>query len=220
MKLLAGLPILGILIAGAGCADIAAPTRSQAYEWRLIQTVGPGSTDTLSFHWPASRLPVKIWAEDSLNLPAYVAAGIDKWKAAFLYGEYDAVTVADSTLADVVVRIGAAGKIGIASLHLGGVAPECEGATDFELPAGSRELQVPVRVFINPRFDPSSPGVDQCLALTTLHELGHSIGIFTHSSNPADVMYFDPLVSSLSSSDRATAELAYHTPANLTVAAR
>jgi hypothetical protein len=220
MKLTTALPILGILIAGAGCADIASPTRSQIYEWRLIESTGPGTTDTLSFHWPGSRLPVKIWAEDSLNLPAYVAAGIDQWKAAFLYGEYDAVTVADSNLADVIVHIGPPSKIGIESVHLGSVAPECEGATDFELPAGSRELQVPVRISINPRFDPSSPGVDQCLALTTLHELGHSIGIFTHSPNTSDIMYFDPMVSSLSSSDRATAEVAYHTTANLTMAAR
>jgi hypothetical protein len=88
------------------------------------------------------------------------------------------------------------------------------------LPPGSRELQVPIRVFVNPRFAPLAPGVDRCLALTTTHELGHVIGIFAHSPASTDIMYFDPAVSDLSRSDRATAELAYHTAPDLTVAER
>jgi hypothetical protein len=220
MKIAAGVPILCILIAGLSCADIASPTRSEAYEWRLIQATGPGTTDTLSFHWPRSRLPVRIWAEDTLNLPTYVQGGIDKWKAAFLYGEFDAMRVADSNAADVVVRLAAPAKLVLERLRLRGLAPECEGGTDFELPPDSRELQVPIRVFVNPRFDPSSPGVDECLALTTTHELGHVIGIFAHSPASTDIMYFDPAVSDLSRSDRATAELAYHTEPDLTVAER
>jgi len=154
MKIPAALPILGILIASISCADIASPTRSNAYEWRRIEPTGPGTAETLSFHWPASRLPVKVWAEDTLNLPAKVQAGIDKWKAAFLYREYDAVTVADSNLADVVVRLAPPSKLTFDVVRMRALAPECEGATDFDLPTGSRELQVPVRVFVNPRFDP------------------------------------------------------------------
>jgi len=220
MKIPAALPILGILIASISCADIASPTRSNAYEWRRIQPTGPGTAETLSFHWPASRLPVKVWAEDTLNLPAKVQAGIDKWKAAFLYREYDAVTVADSNLADVVVRLAPPSKLSLDVVRMRALAPECEGATDFDLPSGSRELQVPVRVFVNPRFDPASPGVDECLALTVTHEMGHTIGIFDHSPSSSDIMFFDPVVSDLSASDRATAELDYHTPPDLTVAPR
>jgi hypothetical protein len=220
MKIPAGLPILCILVAGLSCADIASPTRNDRYEWRRIQATGPGTTDTLSFHWPSSRLPLKIWAEDTLNLPTYVEGGIDKWKAAFLYGEFDAVRVTDSNAADVVVRLSAPVKLAFNRIRLRGSAPECEGGTDFELPSGSRELQVPIRVFVNPRFDPSTPGVDQCLALTTTHELGHVIGIFAHSPNSMDIMYVDPTVSDLSSRDRSTAELVYHTAPDLTVAAR
>jgi hypothetical protein len=215
------LPILGILTVALGCADIASPSRTQGYDWRLIQASGPGTSDTLSFHWPRSRLPVKIWAEDTLNLPADVEAGIAKWKAAFLYREFDAVLVADSNVADVIVRLAPPAKIELQSaMLLRAAAPECEGGTNFDLPPGSRELQVPIRVFVNPRLDPSSPGVDQCLALTTTHELGHVIGIFAHSPNSTDIMYFDPVVSDLSSRDRVTAELVYHATPNLTVAAR
>ena len=66
------------------------------------------TADTLSFHWPQSRLPVRIWAEDTLNLPTHVQQGIHQWEAAFLYGEFRAVVVADSNAADVIVTSGIA----------------------------------------------------------------------------------------------------------------
>ncbi|HEY9014279.1 MAG TPA: hypothetical protein VIM84_04345, partial [Gemmatimonadales bacterium] len=194
MKLRLALPILialAVIAGGISCADIASPSRSQAYEWRRIVSSGPGTTDTLSFHWPRDRLPVRIWTQDTLELPQHVENGIAKWKAAFLYHEFDAVSVSDSNTADVIVSAGVAVKGGFL---VAAEAPECEGGTDFELPAGSRELQVPIRVFVRPRFDPASPGVSECLALTTTHELGHAIGIFAHSPDATDIMYSDPLV--------------------------
>ena len=100
------------------------------------------------------------------------------------------------------------------------MAPECQGATDIELAASGQEILPPIRVYVDPRFDPSSPGVDACMALTTTHELGHSLGIFAHSPNAEDMMFADPAVATLSSRDRATAELAYHTEPTLTVAPR
>ena len=220
MKGLGNVPILLILVAASGglsCADIAAPSRSEAYEWRRIIPTGLGSADTLSFHWPRSRLPVRVWAEDSLNLVTDVQNGIDRWEAAFLYGELDAVLVSDSSTADVVVRVGSAVKGGFSITRLeSAMAPECEGGTDFDLPAGSNQLTMPIRVFVNPRFDPAAPGVAECMALTTTHELGHAIGIFTHSPVVTDIMYGDPSVSSLSTRDRATAEAAYHIAPTLT----
>lgn len=223
MKLRPALPILivpALIVGGISCADIASPSRSQAYEWRRIVSTGPGTADTLSFHWPRDRLPVRIWTQDTLDLPLHVENGIAEWKAAFLYHEFDAVSVSDSNTADVIVSAGVAVKGGFSVTRIGARAPECEGGTDFELPTGSRELQVPIRVFVRPRFDPASPGVDECLALTTTHELGHAIGIFAHSPDANDIMYSDPVVSELSTRDRDTAERAYHLTPNLTVAER
>ena len=223
MKLRPHLPILCLLVsalAALGCADIASPSRANRYEWRRIVPSGPGTADTLSFHWPQSRLPVRIWVEETLNLPAHVQAGIDRWKAAFLYGEFDAVTVADSNTADVIVRAGSPVKGGFSVIRLASTAPECEGGTDFDLPSGTRELQPPMRVFINPRFDPSTPGVDACVALTTTHELGHALGIFDHSPDPGDIMFGDPVVSALSARDRATVQAAYHIIPNLSIGTR
>lgn len=224
MKIAGAWPILPILMAGLAalsCADIASPSRSEAYEWRLITPTGSGTADTLSFHWPQSRLPVRIWAENSLNLPAHVQNGIAQWEGVFLYGEFAAVMVADSNAADVLVRLGSPIKGGFAIIRLASaMAPECDGGTDFELPFGSREIQLPIRVFVNPRFDPSAPGVDECLALTTTHELGHVIGIFAHSAVTTDLMFGDPTVSGPSARDRVTAELAYHVEPTLTVGTR
>jgi predicted Zn-dependent protease len=223
MKLRAGVPILLTLAAlggGLSCADIASPSRADVYEWRRIVPTGPMTADTLSFHWPRSRLPVRIWTENTLNLPAHVQNGIDRWKSAFLYGEFDAVSVADSNLADVVVTTGTPVKGGFSITRLASIAPECEGGTDFELPVGTTELQAPIRVFVNPRFDPAAPGVEECLALTTTHELGHAIGIFAHSPDATDIMFADPVAPGLSPRDRATAERAYHVVSNLTVSGR
>jgi hypothetical protein len=217
------LPILLTLaIAGAGlsCADIASPSRSQPYEWRRVVTTGPTTADTLSFHWPRSRLPVRIWAQDTLNLPQHVDYGIAQWKAAFLYREFDALQVADSNAADVIVSAGVAVKGGFSVMRLASRAPECEGGTEIDLPAGSREIQAPIRVFLNPRFAPSTPGVDECLKLTVTHELGHALGIFNHSPDAGDLMYSDPVVAVLSERDRDTAERAYHIVPNLTVSDR
>jgi hypothetical protein len=224
MKLRRTVPILPILVTvglGGSCAEIAAPSRNEAYQWRLFRPGAGTSTDTLSFHWPRSRLPVRIWTEDTLNLPVHVANGIALWKDAFLYGEFDAISVADSSTADIIVSAGSVLKGGFAATRLATTgAPECEGGTEFELPPDSREILAPIRVFINPRFELGSPGLEQCLSLTTAHELGHAIGIFNHSPEPTDLMYSDPSVSVLSDRDRATAELAYHVEPNLSVSSR
>ncbi|HYF39700.1 MAG TPA: hypothetical protein VD930_08440 [Gemmatimonadales bacterium] len=222
MKVRPGLPILSILatgLSGISCAEIASPSRNEVYEWRLITGNPAGTVDTLSFHWPRSRLPVRVYTEDSLSLPAYVERGLQSWEAAFLYGEFTAEVVADSNLADIVVRVGLPSKAGF-SVGIKAAAPECEGETELDLPEGSSEIQPPIRVYVNPRFDPSAPEVGECLALTVTHELGHAIGIFAHSPDPNDIMYSDPVVSELSVSDRATAELAYHVAPTLTIAPR
>ncbi len=211
---------LGTGLALLSCADIAAPTRDNAYEWRRLMSTASG-VDTLSFHWPRSSLPVRIWAQDSLNLPAHVEHAIGEWEAAFLYREFSAVTVTDSSTADVIVQTGLAPGGGFSITRLESLlAPECQGATDIELTANGQEIVRPIRVYVDPRFAPTAPGVDTCMALTTTHELGHSLGIFAHSQDPGDIMYVDPIVSILSPRDRSTAELAYHTEATLSPAPR
>jgi len=202
------------------CADIAEPSRGNAYEWRRIVTTGTG-VDTLSFHWDEADLPVRFWVEDALNLPSHVQQGIEQWEAAFLYREFSGRLVSDSSAADVIVRVGITPKGGFSITRLGrGMAPECQGATDVELPPAGNQILRPIRIYLDPRFAEGSPGIDECMALTATHEIGHALGIFTHSPDPADLMYADPVVSTISSGDRSTAELAYHTPPTLSIEPR
>ena len=62
-KLVVGVAV----VAGAACGDISPPNRSaDFYDWRL-NTGG----QALTFNWPQSSLPVRIWVEDSLGLPGH-----------------------------------------------------------------------------------------------------------------------------------------------------
>ena len=217
-------PRLGLWIAAGSllvaCADIAEPSRGNAYEWRRIVPTASG-VDTLSFHWAGADLPVRFWAEDSLNVPSLVQQGIEQWEAVFLYGEFRGTLVPDSTAADVIVRVGTAPKGGFSITRLASaMAPECQGATDVELSAAGNQILRPIRIYLNLRFAPGSSGIEECMALTTTHEIGHALGIFTHSPDPADLMYADPVVSTISPRDRSTAELAYHAAPTLSIEPR
>jgi predicted Zn-dependent protease len=203
-------------LAALACGDIGAPVRGDLYEWRLEAPSVPGpGLDTLSFHWSRDELPVRVWVEDANNLPDHMARAIDVWESAFLYGEFDAELVSDSSTADVLVRSGTPeDKLQRVRLHRA-MAPECAGATDLDIDVPARELRLPIRVFIDPRSLPDDPGIQPCLALTSIHELGHALGIFAHSEDPDDIMFADPEADLPSERDMATAEAAYHTPPNL-----
>jgi predicted Zn-dependent protease len=198
------------------CGDIGAPVRTDLYEWRLEAPAVPGpGLDTLSFHWAREDLPVRVWVEDASGLPDHMARAIDVWRGAFLYGEFDATLVSDSATADVIVRGGTPeGKLQRLRLH-SALRPECAGVTDLDIEVASHELRLPIRVFVDPRSLPDDPGIEPCLALTSIHELGHALGIFNHSEDPDDIMYVDPEADLPSNRDITTAEAAYHTPANL-----
>lgn len=208
-----GLPAVTAL----ACGDIAAPARGDVYEWRLEAPSVPGpGLDTLSFRWDKSDLPVRVWVEDTDNLPDHVARAIDVWQSAFLYREFEAVLVGDSAAADVVVRGGAPGP-GLRMRRLpSALAPECAGATDLEVDETNTVLTLPIRLFIAPQSSPEDSGLETCLALTSIHEMGHALGIFAHSPDPEDIMFTDPEVGLPSARDRRTAEAAYHTPPTLT----
>lgn len=198
------------------CGDIAAPVRSGHYEWRLETPSSPGpGLDTLSFHWDRSALPVRVWVEDTEGLPGHVARAIETWESAFLYHEFQGELVDDSAAADVIVSGAAAGaQLQRLRLH-SALAPECAGVTELDIDVSASELRLPIRIAIEPRVLPDDPGLEACLALTSIHEMGHALGIFAHSPNPADIMFTDPEVEVPSERDRTTAEVAYHTPPTL-----
>ncbi len=212
LRLVSGAAAALFAVTAAACSEIAAPSRADFYEWRLV--VG---SDTLSYHWVQGLLPVKIWVEDQFDMPSHVTRGILQWESAFLYNEYAAEVVADSGTADVIVRtIVAPPKLARTMARLGSaLRPECEGATDIDTVATRFQLQLPIRMYVWPRFDPTQNDLTECFQVVAAHELGHTIGLFLHSNTPSDLMHFDPTATVLSRRDLNTAELNAHGPATM-----
>lgn len=204
---------LAIVLLLAACTELSAPARSVPYESRLFVSFdnnGTPAIDSIRFHWPSSSMPVRYWVEDSLGVPAHVRNAIQTWKSAFLYREWDAVVVGDSASADVIVRVvQPPPKPGPATFRFLSLAPECEGATDIDTVATRRELRLPLRIYLNPRL-PNDPNLGQCMDLTAVHEMGHSMGLFQHTTDPLDIMFTDPVATKLSGRDVATIEALYH----------
>lgn len=196
----------------AGCGDATAPLRVDYYEWRFFEPAAGGGVDTLAFAWPTARQPLRIWAEDSLGLVGHTTSAIQSWQAQFLYGEFRGQLVSDSSNADIIVL---AGQAPIGGPVLPSMARQCQGATDIAVDPLTFVLTPPMHIYIELRLAPDAPGVDECLALTTAHELGHALGIFQHSPDPDDLMYSDPVVAAPSERDRNTAARAYHTPTTI-----
>lgn len=199
------------LVAAVACSDIVSPSRTGlAYDWRLLidyDSAGSTFQDTLSFHWPRSALPVKVWVEDQDNLPSYVRAAIRTWKAAFIYGEWDATIVSDSSTADVIVRA-IQPPPQTPSLHFA-MAQACVGATDVDTVATRRQLRIPIHAYVYVSI-PGDPGLAECLNTVATHELGHTMGIFQHSKDSTDIMFAVPTADALTPSDVATMINAYH----------
>jgi predicted Zn-dependent protease len=210
------LPLSLVALAALSCSEATSPNRTPNYEWRLFVLNDTLGTDTLSFHWPASSLPVKIWVEDSLDMPARVQEAIAAWKTAFLYGEYDAVLVSDSASADVLVRVATPPPQVVATVgRLNTLFPGCEGATDIDTVATRYELQLPVRMYLTPRSNPELNDLAECFRITARHELGHSLGLFQHTGDSRDIMYSQPEAQAFSVRDVNTAQVLSHWPSNM-----
>lgn len=213
------LPVSGLFLAAGllSCTDLGPPSRPTPYESRLFVPFddnGVPAVDSLRFHWPRSSLPVSYWVEDSLNAPTHVRNAIARWKGAFLYHEWDARLVSDSTTADVIVRVELPPpKAGLAPMRLESLRPECEGATDVDTVSSRREFRLPVRIYINPRV--TDANLDLCLDITTTHEMGHSMGLFQHTSDSRDIMFSNPVATALSDRDISTVSTLYHRTADM-----
>jgi hypothetical protein len=201
---------LATVLLAAACAEIVYPTRADFYDWRLVVGV-----DSLTFNWPEGHT-VRVWVEDTLDMPMHTQAGIDTWKNQFLYQEFDATIVSDSTTADVLVGVSIP-PAAVQAVRLGASAPECAGVTTFPPLAPDNSIVLPFHVQIIPRtLDLTSPAAVACYELTVTHELGHTMGLFRHSTNANDLMFTDPVVAGPSARDRNTVQQLYHVDADLT----
>jgi predicted Zn-dependent protease len=204
------IALAGALALGA-CNDPAIPGRAGTYAFADTVIIGVDTTVTL-FRWPATRLPVRFWADPRGNMRFLVERAIAVWQDQFLYGELRGVVVTDSSRADVLVR------------WRDSVPPDvppdttpapngCGGVTTFDYDSAGLALAGPVHVALTVLTggSPASPGqLQACVRRVSIHELGHSLGLLRHSLVPQDIMYAAPMVDYPSPFDRSSVEMLYH----------
>lgn len=181
-----------------GCAELG-PGRSFPYDYSIPLTAG------LTFHWPISSLPVRIWVQPSGDLGHTVGNAIEEWERNAPYGEFRAVMVQDPSTADVVVRTG---TIHAASADY----PDrpCDSQTSWAVHLPDSTLVLPFRTQITAHSGFTPDEVTRCFEILGVHELGHSVGIIGNSLDPNDVMYGLPTRADLSPNDRTTFLELYH----------
>jgi len=169
------------------------------------------------FHWPTQRLPVRFYAEPRGNLRQLVGNAVDAWQRQFLYGEFSGTLVSDSTAADVIVRWAdsvppdAPPDNGPAVKACGGVT---QGVLDSSGTAFAGPFETQIQVLTGTVF--TAGQVEACVARTTIHEMGHALGLLQESPDSLrDIMAATPKVNQPSDGDRRTVEALYHTPATL-----
>jgi hypothetical protein len=188
----------------AGCGAVTLPDRPDPYDFEEQQS-------GIVFHWPADRLPVRYWVDPAAGpVAGYVVRGLEAWEEQFLYGEFRAVPVTDSSRADVVVRV------------LGATPPDvpltndppvfsCSGVTQYDAPDAASRFPRPPVVELSWDNRYGEVEVANCLFRVAVHEVGHTLGILAHSLDEFDLMNANPRVAAPSVRDRATAETLYHT---------
>ena len=204
------LPVLLAVLTSVACTDSGAPDRSDRYNWYVV--VPP---DTLTFHWIASELPVRYWVQDSAQAQVLIQRGIGVWQWTVGSGSYRGIIVTDSTTADVIVRIQPLSPFVAAARLFAGPGTSCEGETSVDTASTRFELQLPMRMDLNVIGDPLSDSAQACLTRVAAHEVGHTLGLFQHSDDPADLMYSFPAVNRPSTRDANTVITLYGTPRNV-----
>ena len=210
------ISVAGALLLAAACGNIGSPliTSTDVYEFRDVEL-----GDTIVFHWPRSAMPVRVWGASDSPILGDVETAIARWQSAFLYGEFRATLVADSSTADVIVR----NTVSDVGTGLGSRARECSGETESFIDFVAHTAQLPIHVFVYAAASNPGPGLATCYSITTTHEFGHVLGIINPAhagTTTADVMYPDPTFDGISDRVRSTVLTLYLVPSNITITGR
>jgi predicted Zn-dependent protease len=211
-----------LLLAAAALVACDAPTvpfESPGYDPRLQ------GVDVI-YHWPLGRTIAiyahSIGAPPGFDLPTAIQQANDVWADVLRYREFDVRMVSSPSEADVVFHFDADSVVSSAAcMAPGGSAP---GVTYFcvdqtfenilALPLLSGQpsrVKFDVRITSNPGSLPNVTAFRRIVA----HELGHVIGIGSHSGDNVDLMFSAPTVDAPSTADAQTIRWVLHQPAEL-----
>lgn len=205
----ASLLVLVAALGTAACEGAAPPGRELGYPLEDPQ-------NGLTFRWTRDLLPVRYWvAPDAGIVRTFVQDGMLRWSATFLYGEYRAVLVPDSADADVLVFVEPGTPPAGDPTDDPPVVGACGGVTRYDLEPDEDRLRRPFRITVEWHGAFENADIVNCLERVTVHEIGHTLGLFGHSANEEDLMHPNPRVREPSPADRATAEMLYHTAATI-----
>lgn len=213
------LAAAGLVASLAGCDAPTAPRESVAYDPTQL-------TDGKLYHWALGRTiavfvdPIGQSAAEELT--GAVGAGTDAWESNVYYREFRLRMVNAPGDADVVVRLAAAPTR--VTVPDGCPAPGvAAGVTYFCIDAADSVVVLPLlsgassRIRMDVRVDPSRLLVNQTLGALVAHELGHVLGIGSHSGVPDDLMFTVPRVDTPSAADARTLRVLLHERSELTL---
>jgi len=214
---------LPLLLLALGCSDILVPSRTPRYLSDLAGEV---------FRWPGDRLPVRYFADTRGTMRDLVGAGLQAWQAQFLYGEFKGTLVSDSTAADVIVIWEDSIPPDVPPDTVGALGA-CDGVTQYVVDSTAAmsasdstgtnagvppplTMTEPIRVQLRVRLGYTEPQVAACMRRVAAHELGHTLGILTHSPATTDLMYGTPATDTPTNRDRNTVQVLYPTTSTIT----
>lgn len=204
VRLSVGASVIGLV--AAACGDSIGPGACFEPNATGYAFYNEQADSTFVFRWPGS---VRVYAEPVGELQANTLAAMQLWVNAFRCNELSMQVTSDSTRADIIVRnppvLPSAVTAFVVAVDSVGA---CRGVTQFD--TAQSALDAPMHAYVSPvAFD--SAAVAACYHFVVAHEIGHALGLLSHSPDPADLMHTQPRRRLLTAADRYTIQLLYHT---------